>query len=342
MQYSQNPDKVKEYSKEALDRIARDGLLAVPDIYELFYLYYAEMSPEITRAIDILESSGKDINTERALELHERYLSKSSETARVKNAGDEIQKTIQEVAGAVHGVATATNNYKHSLEVITAEIDEDPSPERVKGALETVMRDTQNMIAENEKLEKELAKSTAIMEELRKDLEMVKKQAMTDSLTNLANRKAFDLEMTKVRKMSDESGKAFSLVLMDIDHFKAFNDNYGHQVGDQVLRLVARTLIDGVKGRDTACRYGGEEFAIILPDTNVDAGLKVADYLRLAVAGKDLVNRATGEKLGTITLSAGVAEYYHGESIEALINRADEALYAAKEHGRNNVREAQG
>lgn len=342
MQYSQNPEKVKMYSDMALKRMADNGLLPIPDIYELWYLYYAEMSPEITRAIDILEASGKDMTSDRCIELHERYLSKSSETTRVKNAGEEIQKTIEDVAGAVHGVTTATSNYKHSLEVISEEMEQDSSPEKIKGVLKTVMSNTQNMIAENEKLERELAKSTVIMQELRNDLEMVKKQAMTDSLTNLANRKAFDHEVVKVVKESEESGRAFSLVLMDIDHFKAFNDNYGHQVGDQVLRLVARTLLDGVKGRDTACRYGGEEFAIILPDTNVDAGLKVADYLRLAVAGKDLVNRATGEKLGAITLSAGIAEHYHGESIEELINRADEALYAAKEAGRNNVREAQG
>lgn len=341
MQYSQNPEKVKVNSDMALKRIVESSLLPLPEIYELWYLYYSQSSPEITRAVDILEASGKEMTSERCLELHERYLSKSSETARVKNAGEEIQKTIEDVAGAVHGVTTATSQYKHSLEVISAEMEEDSSPEKVKGVLQTVMRDTQNMIAENEKLEQELAKSTAIMQELRNDLEMVKKQAMTDSLTSLANRKAFDHEILKVCKESEESGAAFSLVLMDIDHFKAFNDNYGHQVGDQVLRLVARTLLDGVKGRDTACRYGGEEFAIILPETNVNAAMKVGDYLRLAVAGKDLVNRATGEKLGTITLSAGVAEHYHGESIEALVNRADEALYAAKEAGRNNVREAQ-
>jgi diguanylate cyclase len=103
------------------------------------------------------------------------------------------------------------------------------------------------------------------------------------------------------------------------------------------LRLVAKTLTDGVKGRDVAARYGGEEFAIILPETNLQAGIKVGDYLRKAVASKDVVNRNSGEKLGRITLSGGVAQYIAGEDIEDLIGRADAALYTAKHNGRNQV-----
>lgn len=125
--------------------------------------------------------------------------------------------------------------------------------------------------------------------------------------------------------------------MIDIDHFKSFNDNFGHQIGDQVLRLVARTLTDGVKGRDIAARYGGEEFAIILPETPLSAGVTVGNALRKAVATKDVVNRNTGEKLGRITMSVGVAEYVPQENISELIERADAALYTAKQNGRNQV-----
>ena len=160
---------------------------------------------------------------------------------------------------------------------------------------------------------------------------------MTDGLTGLANRKAFDHAIQRVAEETMLAGGVFTLLMVDIDHFKSFNDNYGHQVGDQVLRLVARTLTDGVKGRDVAARYGGEEFGILLPDTALQAGVVVGNALRKAIATKDVINRANGERLARITMSVGVAEFSHGESVTDLIERADAALYTAKHNGRNQV-----
>ncbi|MEC7028274.1 MAG: GGDEF domain-containing protein, partial [Pseudomonadota bacterium] len=153
----------------------------------------------------------------------------------------------------------------------------------------------------------------------------------------LDNRKAFDSEIDRVASDTKHRGAAFSLLMVDIDHFKGFNDNFGHQIGDQVLRLVARTLTDGVKGRDMAARYGGEEFAIILPDTPLHAAAIVGESLRKAIAGKEVVNRNTGEKLSRITISVGAAEFTVEEDITDLIERADAALYTAKHNGRNQV-----
>jgi diguanylate cyclase len=128
-----------------------------------------------------------------------------------------------------------------------------------------------------------------------------------------------------------------SLMLTDIDHFKTFNDNFGHLTGDQVLRLVAMSVKHNVKGEDTTARYGGEEFAVILPNTILRAAVTVAEHIRRAVMAKELMKRSTGEHLGRMTISIGVATLRKGDTGQSLIERADTCLYAAKRHGRNRV-----
>jgi diguanylate cyclase len=127
------------------------------------------------------------------------------------------------------------------------------------------------------------------------------------------------------------------LLMLDIDHFKSFNDTWGHQTGDQVLRLVAMTLRSNIKGKDIAARYGGEEFAAVLPQTDLEGAIIVADNIRKAIQAKELLKRSTNEKLGRITASFGVALFRHGDTAASIIERADRCLYAAKHAGRNRV-----
>jgi diguanylate cyclase len=134
-----------------------------------------------------------------------------------------------------------------------------------------------------------------------------------------------------------ETNEAMSLMLTDIDHFKTFNDNFGHLTGGQVLRLVAMSVKHNVKGEDTTARYGGEEFAVILPNTILRAAVTVAEHIRRAVMAKELVKLSTGEHLGRMTISIGVATLRKGDTGQSLIERADTCLYAAKRHGRNRV-----
>jgi len=156
-------------------------------------------------------------------------------------------------------------------------------------------------------------------------------------MTGLANRKFLDDSLTKAIADAMARGEPLSLLMVDIDRFKAFNDTYGHLTGDQVLRLVAASLKQNVKGQDVAARYGGEEFAVVLPNTGLRSAVTVGDHIRRAVMSKELVKRSTGEKLGRITVSVGVATLQKGDSNQTLMGRADACLYAAKHNGRNRV-----
>lgn len=337
MQYSHTQKQAEEYTDSALKRIAGEGLPSTPDIFELWYVYYSGQSPEVRKAIDVLIKNKQKMTAERCQELHSRFLSDSENEELVRKAGDQVHSTIQSVSGAVRNVKTATTSYQGKLGDVSTRMEKINDPTELRDVLTSVMDETHAMIEQNQKLEEQLDRSAEVMEELQRNLETVRKEAMTDGLTGLSNRKAFDKALTRVMEEATAEGQSFSLLMVDIDHFKSFNDNFGHQIGDQVLRLVARTLTDGVKGRDIAARYGGEEFAIILPETPLSAGVTVGNALRKAVATKDVVNRNTGEKLGRITMSVGVAEFVPDEDVSELIERADAALYTAKHNGRNQV-----
>lgn len=337
MQYNHDKSQSTEYAASAMERIKLEQLSAMPHVFELWYVYFSGQSPEVTKAIDILIANKQKINDQRCEELYQRFLSEEREENAIRKAGDQIHNTIQNVSGVVRDVKSATSEYSDRLGGMSSQIEGVKDAGQLKSLLKNMMDDTNNMIAQNHKLEQQLDHSSQIMEELQRNLESVRREALTDGLTGLSNRKAFDSELRRISEEAMSANQPFTLLMLDIDHFKSFNDNYGHLVGDQVLRLVARTMTNGVKGRDVAARYGGEEFAIILPDTMLQAGVVVGNALRKAVATKDVINRATGEKLARITLSVGVAEFAPGEELNELIERADAALYTAKHNGRNQV-----
>ena len=177
----------------------------------------------------------------------------------------------------------------------------------------------------NQALEQRLNASKEEINQLQENLEVVRTESLTDPLTCLANRKHFDESLAQAIAEATERSEPLSLVMTDIDHFKTFNDTWGHLTGDQVLRLVAMSLKQNVKGQDIAARYGGEEFAVILPNTVLRSALTVADHIRRAVMSKELMKRSTGQNLGRVTISLGVATAAQGRH-RAVADRARRRL----------------
>ena len=334
---SKEKELTTEISRKAMDRIRREDVLPTPENYELWFVYYARSIPEVVRVIDAIVESGQAITDYVCNELYSRFLSDLRNEETIRNTGAQVQNTILHVSWAVHGVKEATRNYGETLSQVKTKINAAKTQSEIQAVVQLASESTRAMMGQSNHLEEMLRQSNEAMEELKKDLEHIRREAMTDGLTGLANRKAFDDEFDRVLREAQQNKTIFTLLMLDIDHFKSFNDNFGHQVGDQVLRLVARTLKDSIKGKDFAARYGGEEFAIILPDTDLTGAVIVGNALRKAVASKDVINRSTGKVLGRITMSVGVAEYVADKTVEDIIERADSALYTAKNNGRNNV-----
>lgn len=178
-------------------------------------------------------------------------------------------------------------------------------------------------------------RSFHLAHELRLAHEHAQHLARTDALTGLSNRRAFYELGGVVLKQAERSGRRLSAVMLDLDHFKAVNDTHGHAAGDEVLRAAARAITDTARASDVCGRIGGEEFALVLPDTGVADAMAMAERLRLHVS--ETVVAHDGAQI-RVTCSLGVAERGHGsESLEGVLARADAALYRAKQAGRNRV-----
>ncbi|MBI5040660.1 MAG: GGDEF domain-containing protein, partial [Gammaproteobacteria bacterium] len=199
------------------------------------------------------------------------------------------------------------------------------------------MGETHQMLTSNRQLEKQLERTNHELDDLRSQLEEARHEASTDALTGLANRKAFDTALQEQTELARETGCELCLIMADIDHFKHFNDNHGHLIGDKLLRFVSNILKDSLKGQDLVARFGGEEFAILLPNTPLRGALAVAESLRARVQSQRLRRTDTQQPIGGVTLSLGIANFKASDAPESLIARADSALYQSKRLGRNRV-----
>ncbi|MEZ5839668.1 MAG: diguanylate cyclase [Hyphomicrobiales bacterium] len=323
------------YAENALGQLKVSELPAYPRNYELWYTYAAGFNHELNKAInEILRARGK-LTNEEVNKLYDKYLSPMKVSDRVEQVSTRMSDEVTEILALVESALGDTLTFNQSLRGATKQLSRTEDRDAIKAIVADLIKTTKDVEANNRKLEGKLADSKRQIDELQQNLEAIRFESLTDPLTTLANRKCFDLSIDRELAQASETGEPLSLLLTDIDHFKKFNDTWGHQTGDQVLRLVALALKQNVKGRDVACRYGGEEFAVILPKTNSEQAVAVAEHIRTAVMSKELVKRSTGENLGRITISIGAATFREGDTVQSLIERSDSCLYAAKRGGRN-------
>ena len=258
-------------------------------------------------------------------------------TVRFQMLGGKLQEEVKRLALILDSAGQDTSAYGQTLAKVANDLGDGDVTQNLKTIVDGVAAATRAMESRTKKLENQLEASAGEVTTLRERMEAVRQESLVDPLTGLANRRAFDQHISAAIAEATTEGGDLCVLMGDVDHFKKFNDTWGHATGDQVLRLVAQCFKSNVKGRDTAARFGGEEFVVILPDTSLTNARRVAEQIRKAVESKKIVKRSTGETLGSITLSIGVAQFSKGETAADAINRADTCLYAAKHAGRNRV-----
>jgi diguanylate cyclase len=325
------------FAELALAQIRSLRQTAVPRNYEIWYVYATGYNPPLNKVInETLARNGK--LTEADLEqIYETYLSHLKTTDRIDKVGARVIGEIDDVMRLIDDALGMSASYDASLCGANEKLSGAGSREEIESIIETLVNSTRDMRDTNKALEERLALSKAEICDLQQSLEAIRAESLTDPLTGLGNRKFFDRSIEAMVQNAQATGEPLSLLMFDIDHFKSFNDSYGHLTGDQVLRLVGMSLKQNIKGQDITARYGGEEFAVVLPNTALRQALTVADHIRRAVMSKELKKKSTGEILGRVTISVGVSMLKPADDTDSLIERADACLYAAKRAGRNRV-----
>ncbi|VAV89471.1 Bll4347 protein [hydrothermal vent metagenome] len=323
--------------KTPMDAMKQLGAYPSPQNYELFFTFCQASKPALNKALAPFFDGSEKWTATTGNELYEQYVAKNNLSTVLDSTseklGDELKAAMQVLTQAGKEAAT----YEQALVGAGGNLTDQDDPKSVRQIVDHLVQATAEMQQRSQALETKLADTNQEIKTLQTNLDKVKIEAMTDALSGLANRKRFDEVLCEEAEYATISTKPLALVLCDIDHFKRFNDTWGHQTGDQIIRFVSSTLKRNVGAAHTAARYGGEEFAIIMPATDMEAAVKVADKIRSAIERKKLVRKSTNEDLGKVTISMGVSIFRHTDEVEDIIERADKSLYFSKQNGRNCV-----
>jgi diguanylate cyclase len=332
MRYNDSAEKSAEFLRLALPLMAKQRAATHPVSYALWYEYVSGANSALRAAIDARRADTDTLDENATYELYQKYVAEINEdVARQIAAG--FQKIRADMSMSAAQAGDQASHFGDALGKLSSTL----LPANASEGVGTVLALTREMQSSIVTLKGRLDESRSEIEQLRIEVVKARTEARTDGLTGLLNRRGF--EMTIAACLADttatESGP--SLLMVDIDHFKQVNDNYGHVFGDKVLRAVAQILQDNVKGKDTAARYGGEEFVVLLPDTPQEGALQLAERIR-GIVERCRIKRSTDQgAVANIMVSVGVAGFRAGEAVSDFVARADAALYASKTNGRNRV-----
>lgn len=326
------------YCERALSMMRTLNVLPTPKHYALFFAVAAGQPTTLVKAVETLIEK-KAVFTDEILDnLYNEHIGEAQGRAMQETAAGArkiLAEMMQSVAAFTGTTQSVGQEVAHTLEKIG---DGEMTEESLRLMAKVVVDSAKSMKDSSESVTKKLANAQGEIANLKENLTKATVESEKDFLTGTFNRKAFDKRLLEAIQEANSKDQELALLVIDIDHFKKFNDNFGHQIGDEVLKIVAKTLTDSVKGMDTVARFGGEEFCVILPRTPVGGGMIVAEGIRKAIASRELKNKSTGANYGQITVSIGVAAFRQKvDAPESIIKRADEALYRSKHAGRNRV-----
>lgn len=331
------PDKARRLFNTITEAFEEQNINPTPLNYFVWYQFFKGDIPKFRQEMDAILNDPFGYNDRVGRRLYDEYLTGEDKP------DSEFDRAMRRL---IDVMVKKMNAWSDKLETHTKELDDcttqlsNPNLDaaQVKVITNSVLNAASSMKDSSQAFQEEMTQSSLEVKELRQQLIEARAEAMQDELTELGNRKAFNNAMEELIFDAQDDPNSLCLIISDIDHFKKFNDNYGHLVGDSVLRYFASIMKKTKGDNETVCRFGGEEFAILLANSSLEDAQKRAEEIRVAIESAHLKRKNEDEPISTITASFGIASYKGEiENGDDLIARADESLYKAKNDGRNRV-----
>ena len=336
MNYSETKEQSGEYLRMALSHLAKHDLPVDPLNYSVWYEYVSGKNKMLTTIIDEFINQAKSISPDVNKYLYQRFIADEMAALSEKML-KELRRVIRDMSKNVKNSGCDINKHGDALENFAFKLSRSVDYQEFSKIIDAISKETRALVKTSRAMKSTLELTQKELDIMKLKLKATREEATTDTLTGLTNRRGFENLIVNAISEANRSQSSLCLLMADIDHFKKINDTFGHLAGDSVLKIIANTIKDFTKGRDSVCRYGGEEFIVILPDTPIKGAVALGEKIRKFLESMNWKNKATGESLGTITISMGISQYRLREPAESMIHRADRALYLSKDNGRNQI-----
>lgn len=326
-----------ERAREIIERMGKQQIPTSPANYEIWTTHVAGVKPDLSREIEARLERGDPFTDETNEELFERFFANTRLSIQMLETSETIARELDDTVSNLRGAGGQAGSYAKVLQDAAARFEGGVDSAEFRSVVDHLAHATHDMIENQLRLAEQIEATSRQVQELQTALESVKVEALTDGLTGLANRRMFEETLQRRMTAAAADSSELCLVLFDIDHFRRLNDRWGHPLGDQVLRYIASVLRAHALGDVQAARFGGEEFVMVMPRTNLPLAEAVASRVSKAVKSKRLSLKSTGDVIGEVTVSVGVARFREDDDAESFVARADACLRAAKAAGRDRT-----